>query len=43
VWLGRLYEQKGQPDKAAEAYQAALMLDPRDKAARDGLKRIQKK
>ncbi len=43
VWLGRLYEQKGQPDRAAEAYQAALMLDPRDKAARDSLKRIQKK
>jgi TolA-binding protein len=42
MWLGRLYEQKGQPDKAAEAYQAALMLDPHDKAARDALKRIQK-
>jgi tetratricopeptide (TPR) repeat protein len=39
-WLGRLYENKGNKDMAAKEYQAALQLDPKDKIARDALKRL---
>lgn len=42
-WLGRLYEQENKLDSAAEQYQAGLALDPRNKALRDGLKRVEKK
>lgn len=41
-WLGRLYEQENKLDSAAEQYQAGLALDPRNKALRDGLKRVEK-
>ncbi|HXY10235.1 MAG TPA: tetratricopeptide repeat protein [Terriglobales bacterium] len=42
-WLGKLYENENKPDLAAEQYQAALALDPRDKAAREALKKLQKR
>jgi tetratricopeptide (TPR) repeat protein len=42
-WLGKLYEEEGQPDKAVQEYQSALVIDPRDKVASDGLKKLQKK
>lgn len=42
-WLGRLFEQEGKPDEAAREYQAALQLDPKDKLAREALKRLAKK
>ncbi len=43
TWLGRLYEEQGQQDKAIAEYQAALMLDPHEKTAHDNLKRLGKK
>jgi tetratricopeptide (TPR) repeat protein len=42
-WLGRLYEHKHKLDSAAEQYQAALALDPRNKTLREALKRVEKK
>jgi len=42
-WLGKLYENEKKPDLAAEQYQAALTLDPQNKALREALKRVQKK
>jgi tetratricopeptide (TPR) repeat protein len=41
-WLGLLYEGEGKIDRAAEQYQTALTLDPKSKAARDGLRRLHK-
>jgi tetratricopeptide (TPR) repeat protein len=41
-WL-QLYENENKPDLAAEQYQAALAFDPRDKAAREALKKLQKR
>jgi tetratricopeptide (TPR) repeat protein len=41
-WLGRLYEAKGAKDAAVKEYQAAVQLDPRDKNAREGLRRLGK-
>ena len=42
-FLGRLYEQEHKLDSAAEQYQAALALDPRNKSLREDLKRVEKK
>ena len=42
-WLGKLYENEKKLDLAAEQYQAALSLDPQNKALREALKRVQKK
>jgi tetratricopeptide (TPR) repeat protein len=42
-WLGNLYENENKPDLAAEQYKAALVLDPRNKALRESVKRMQKK
>jgi tetratricopeptide (TPR) repeat protein len=42
-WLGRLYEQEHKLDSAAEQYQAALALDPRNKMLHEELKRVEKK
>jgi tetratricopeptide (TPR) repeat protein len=42
-WLGRLYERKGQLDRAAQEYQAALILDPRNKLAAEALKALQRR
>lgn len=41
-WLGRLYENKGDRSAAAKEYEEALQLEPRDKNARDALKRLGK-
>jgi len=41
-WLGRLYESRGEKEAAAKEYQAALQLDPKDKSARESLKRAEK-
>lgn len=42
IWLGRLYEEQGKPDKAAGEYEAALKLDPKNKQAQEQLKRLRK-
>jgi tetratricopeptide (TPR) repeat protein len=42
-YLGKLYEDRRQPDLAVEQYKAALALDPQNKALHDALKRLQKK
>src|SRR5438445_13521385 len=45
-WLGSLYEREGQLDKAAQEFQAALILDPRNKEAGElwkALKRREKR
>jgi len=41
-WLAKVYEEEGKPDQAVEEYRAVLTLDPRNKVARDSLKRLQK-
>ncbi len=42
-WLGRLYEREGQLDRAAQEYQAALILDPRNKQDAEALKALQRR
>lgn len=42
-WLGRLYERQGQLDRAAQEYQAALVLDPKDKQASEALRALQRR
>ena len=42
-WLGKLYENERQLDRAAVEYQAALALDTRNKALHEALKRVDKK
>ena len=39
-WLGMAYEKLGNRAKAIEHYQKALSLDPKRKAAKEGLKRL---
>src|SRR5580704_7937531 len=41
-WLGRLYESRGEKELAVKEYQAALQLEPKDKSAREALKRVEK-
>ena len=41
-WLGRELENKGDREAAEKEYQAALLLDPKDKNAREALKRLGK-
>jgi tetratricopeptide (TPR) repeat protein len=41
-WLGRLHENQGEKESALKEYQAALQLDPKDKSARESLKRVGK-
>lgn len=41
-WMGRLYEGRGDKAEAEKEYRAALQADPKDKIARDGLKRLGK-
>jgi tetratricopeptide (TPR) repeat protein len=42
-WLGKLYERERQLDRAAQEYQAALVLDPHNKQASEALKALQKR
>jgi len=42
-YLGKLYENRRQPDLAVEQYKAAFVLDPQNKSSHDALKRLQKK
>jgi tetratricopeptide (TPR) repeat protein len=42
-WLGKLYERQGQLDRAAQEYQAALVLDPRNKQAAEALRALQRR
>jgi tetratricopeptide (TPR) repeat protein len=42
-WLGKLYEGQPNAPAAVAEYQAALKLDPKDKSAREALKRLSKK
>lgn len=39
-WMARLYEGLGERENAVNEYQAALQLDPKDKNAREALKRL---
>jgi len=41
-WLGRLYENQQKTSAAIEEFEAALKLDPKNKAAREALKRLKK-
>lgn len=41
-WLGRLYEQQGRRQAAADQYRVALEIDPRSKGAREALRRVSK-
>lgn len=41
-WLGRLFENKGEKEEAAREYRAALQTEPKDKNAREALKRLGK-
>jgi tetratricopeptide (TPR) repeat protein len=41
-WLGRLLQQQGKSGPAATEYEAALKLDPKNKAAQEALKKIRK-
>jgi len=41
-WLGRLYEHQQKFQAATEEYQASLKLDPKNKYAREALKRLKK-
>lgn len=41
-WLGKLFEEQNQRKAAALEYQEAVKLDPKNKLAREGLKRTEK-
>ena len=41
-WLGRLYENRHEKQRAVQEYEAALKLDPKAKVAREALKRLKK-
>lgn len=41
-WLGRLYEERGDRTAAAKEYQIAVQLEPKNKSARESLKRVEK-
>jgi tetratricopeptide (TPR) repeat protein len=41
-WLGRLYENQQKTQAAVEEYEAALKLEPKNKNAREALKRLKK-
>lgn len=42
VWLGRLFEDQSKQEAASREYEAALKIDPKNKQAQDGWKRITK-
>ena len=41
-WLGRLYENQQKTQAAIQEYETALKLEPKNKTAREGLKRLRK-
>src|SRR5579859_4226620 len=41
-WLGRLYEEQHKTQAAINEYQAALLLEPKSKVAREALKRLRR-
>ena len=41
-WLGQLYREQGKLNDAAREYEAALKLDPKNKAAQEALKKVRK-
>ena len=41
-WLGRLYENQQKMQAAIQEYETALKLEPKDKTAREALKRLRK-
>jgi Tfp pilus assembly protein PilF len=41
-WLGRLYENRQENQRAVQEYEAALKLEPKAKVAREALKRLKK-
>jgi tetratricopeptide (TPR) repeat protein len=42
VWLGRLYESRDQTEEAKKEFESALRLDPKNKMAQEGLKKLKK-
>jgi tetratricopeptide (TPR) repeat protein len=42
-WLGRLLEQQGHAQAAKQEYEAAVKIDPKDRSAKDALKRLGKR
>lgn len=42
AWLGRLYESKNDMENARKEFENALQLDPKNKMAQEGLKRVKK-
>ncbi len=42
-WLGRLFEEEGQPTAARQEYEEVIKIDPKDRTAKDALKRLDKK
>jgi tetratricopeptide (TPR) repeat protein len=42
TWLAKLYEQQGKREAAEQEYREALQSDPKNKAAREALKRLGK-
>lgn len=42
-WLGKLFENEGKSELAAEQYKAGLTLDPQNKALQQALKRLQRR
>jgi tetratricopeptide (TPR) repeat protein len=42
AWLGRLFESQNRTEEAAKEYEAALTLEPKNKAAQEALKRLKK-
>ncbi len=43
AWLGQLYENENRLEDAVKEYQTALKLDPKNKMAQEGLKRLKKR
>jgi tetratricopeptide (TPR) repeat protein len=42
AWLGRLFEDQNKMDGAAQEFESALKLDPKNKMAQEALKRLKK-
>jgi len=42
AWLGRLFEDQNRMEDAMKEYESALKLDPKNKMAQEGLKRLKR-